>query len=767
MPLFKVLFGVSRVSLYGYQKFLSVRRYSEFFKDLPNALKLPLDSPSKVSAASSSTTEKPTKHNRFAAKYSKQNRKHDAPKPKSPDRRREDSPDLVKENAYENARRVLREKEKVRTISKKPSTPSISPRMKLKAASIKAQKLPKKVRKEKVKISVPSFITVSNLATIMNIPLNDLLKKVEDLGFENMSHNYILDKENASLIADEYNIDILVDDEAGADLFPSPECEDPSKLVSRPPIVTIMGHVDHGKTTILDYLRKSSIVSSEHGGITQHIGAFSVTTPISKSKITFLDTPGHSAFLKMRERGAVITDIVILVVAADDSIMPQTIEAIKHAKKFNVPMVVAINKCDKPGINIDKVLADLSSQGIDIEDYGGEVQTVKVSGKTGLNMEKLEEAVIALSEMHDFKAEPDNIPSEGWIIESQLSKGLGSTTSILVKRGTLKVGNVIVAGTTYCKVRGMKDENGKVLKSAGPSTPVQVWGWKQPPVAGDRVLQAKDEKFAKMVCENRINREKLMKTTEDIEIINKQRQEEIKELKRQEMINELKMAGFTEDKLEEEFEEKEPSKVIVKYMVKADVFGSAEAIKESIDGLGNEEVQASVLSYEAGAATESDIETALAVGAKILCFNSKVPKQIQMKAEKKKVEIKEYNIIYRLIEDVTENLTSLLKPRIEIKSLGEVKIQGIFNITSKNKSKTKVAGCKVTSGSIKRSSRVKVLRNGKVVYEGELSSLKHVKDDISEAKKGTECGVSFGSWEKFEVDDIIQPYEEVLHERYL
>ena len=248
--------------------------------------------------------------------------------------------------------------------------------------------------------------------------------------------------------------------------------------------------------------RKSSVVAQEHGGITQHIGAFSVITPISKQKITFLDTPGHAAFLKMRERGAIITDIVILVVAADDSVMPQTIEAIKHAKKSGVPMIVAINKCDKPGVKTDRVLADLSRHGIDIEEYGGDTQTVQVSGKTGLNMDKLEEAVITLREMSDFRSEISNIPSEGWVIESEIAKGMGNISTVLVRRGTVKVGSYLVAGNTYCKVRGMKDENGKTVKTAGPSTPVQIWGWKDLPQSGDQILEAKNELIAKKVCEN-------------------------------------------------------------------------------------------------------------------------------------------------------------------------------------------------------------------------------------------------------------------------
>ncbi|OBA20163.1 initiation factor 2 [Metschnikowia bicuspidata var. bicuspidata NRRL YB-4993] len=616
---------------------------------------------------------------------------------------------------------------------------------------------------EKIKITIPTFVTVANLATIMSVPLSRLLKKLEVLGFEGMTHNYILDKENASLVADEYGFDVTMsDDSADADLFPPPE--KPEKLKSRPPVVTIMGHVDHGKTTILDYLRKSVIVQGEFGGITQHIGAFSVTTPISKRKITFLDTPGHAAFLSMRERGAIVTDIVILVVAADDSVMPQTIEAVKHAKKSGVPMIVAINKCDKPGIKVDKVLSDLARHGVDIEDYGGETQTVQVSGKTGLNMDKLEEAVITLSELSDFQAEYDSVPGVGWVIESEIVKGLGNVATVLVKRGTIKPGSFLVAGNTYCKVRGMKDEHGKPVKKAGPSTPVQIWGWKELPHSGLQILEAKLEQICKKVILNRESREKQIQAARDIDLINEKRQKEVKELERQEKINELKLAGLDASELLES--EDDQSKVI-KYIVKSDVFGSAEAIKESLDGLGNEEIRAQVISHEAGVPTESDLDMADALGAQILCFNVKVPKPILAKADNLSVKIHEQNVIYRLIEEVTAELTSKLKPHIEIKVLADIELRNVFNITGKNKTMTKVAGCKVNSGILKRSSKVRVVRKKDVIYSGTLSSLKHVKQDISEAAKGSECGLSFQNWEKFEEGDKIEAYEEIEIPRFL
>jgi translation initiation factor IF-2 len=596
----------------------------------------------------------------------------------------------------------------------------------------------------------------------MKVTMKSMLRKLEDLGFEDMRHNYILDRENAAMIADEYGFQIEDSSEESADVFAAPE--KPELLQERPPVVTIMGHVDHGKTTILDYLRKSSIVSQEFGGITQHIGAFSVTTPQSKKKITFLDTPGHAAFLKMRERGAIITDIVILVVAAEDSVMPQTIEAIKHAKKSGVPMIVAINKCDKPGVDIDKVLSDLSANGVDIEDYGGDTQTVRVSGKTGMNMDKLEEAVITLSEMSEFKAEPKGVPAEGWIIESQVEKGMGHVATVLVRRGTLKPGDVVVAGQTYCRIKGMRDEHGKAVKAAGPSTPVRVWSWKDLPDSGDQLLQAKTEQIAKKAIDYRTAKLQEIQATRDMEIINEQRAEQLKEAERKEKIAEMKKEGLDTSALEEA--EQESKSITCNYIVKSDVFGSAEAIKESIDGMGNDEVKAVVISTEAGAPTDSDLDMAKTFDATIFCFNLKVPKPIAARADREKIKIVEHNVIYRLIEEVTEELSSKLTPIVEHKTVGEVEIRNLFNVTI-NKQKVKVAGCKVSLGAIKMSSSIKVMRGDEEIFRGKLSSLKDVKENITEATKGKECGISFDKWTDFEIGDKIVAYEEILHKRYL
>lgn len=648
---------------------------------------------------------------------------------------------------YSRLKETLREHNKIQSLSVRNKENNINKRRR---------------GRQVIKIAIPPFVTVSNLSYILNVPLSRFIRRLEELGFEGMTHNYILDKENAALIADEFGYEASVSEDKEDELVSAPINE--SKLKPRPPIVTIMGHVDHGKTTILDYLRKSAVVDTEFGGITQRIGAFSVITPVSQKKITFLDTPGHSAFLSMRERGALVTDIIILVVAADDSVMPQTIEAVKHARNSNVPIIVAINKCDKPSKNVDKVFNDLSHYGVDIEDYGGETQTVQVSGKTGLNMDKLEEAVITLSELNDFQAEPTGVPSEGWIIESQVITGIGNVATVLVKRGTMKVGSYLVAGSSYCKVRGMNDEFGKTVKSAGPSTPVRIWGWKELPLAGEKIIEAELEAVCKKVVQSRENREKREQNIKDIESINIKRKEEVQELERQEKIKELKLAGLDSSEL---LKEEKNKAQMVYYIVKSDVFGSAEAIKDSIHGLGNDEVKSLVVSFEAGAPTKSDLEMAKALDAQILCFNVKISKAILCEAARLNVKVLEHNVIYRLIETVTQNLASRLKPRIEVKVVAEALIHEIYNYTAKNKTSIKIAGCKVESGTLRRSSNVRVMRNNKIVFTGMLHALKHLKDDVNEIKNGAECGLQFTGWNKFEKGDMIEAYEETEVPRYL
>jgi translation initiation factor IF-2 len=624
------------------------------------------------------------------------------------------------------------------------------------------------VHAKKVKtLTIPRFTTVSALANILGVRYEKLLLRLEEMGFEDLAHNFIMDQETAGLIADEYGYEVnFVEEKEGEDLRPMAVPDDKSNWKTRPPIVTIMGHVDHGKTTILDHLRKSSIVDQEHGGITQHIGAFSVKTPITKKQITFLDTPGHAAFLKMRQRGADMTDIVILVVAADDSVMPQTKEAIRHIKQSGVPVIVAVNKCDKENANPERVIADLANNEIDVEDYGGETQTVRVSGLTGLNMDKLEESIITLSEVLELKAPENRAPVEGWIIESQSKKGMGPLATVLVRQGILKKGDILVAGKTYCKVRAMKDEHGKSVKQATPAMPVEIWGWKEVPEAGDECLQAKDESQAKKVIETRLLREGRSKQAQDIDVINKLRLNAKKIMEERDRLDELRKYGLAEEDVSEPQAEIATQKN-VNYIIRADVSGSVEAIVESIKDIGNDEVKLTVLTQAVGSPTESDLERAQISGAKILCFNMKVPKDIENKAAKMGVEIKLHNVIYHLIEEVTADLSSKLEPTIELKVRAEAELREIFEIKGKRKKVFKIAGCKVTSGALERNSPIRVMRNEKEVYRGRFETMKHLKDDVQEIKKGKDCGLSFENWSDFKPGDVIQAYDEHEIPRYL
>lgn len=640
-------------------------------------------------------------------------------------------------------------------------------------AVVKIKRKKKPVRKadgSKYQLDIPTFLSVANFATILRVRVPELLEKLQELGFENITNEYILDAETAELIAEEYGYEVNRDDNLGADLFPTPLPTDPKKLKPRSPVVTIMGHVDHGKTTILDYLRKSSIVKGEFGGITQHIGAFVVQTPVSKKKITFLDTPGHAAFLKMRERGANITDIIILVVAAEDSVKPQTIEAIKHAKASGVPVVVAINKCDKEEANPDKVVADLSTNGIDVEDYGGETPVVRISAKTGMGMKELEETIVTIAEILELKTEEKGIV-EGWVLESQVKKGLGNVATFLVKKGELKPGCILVAGTTFCKVRVMKDENNKVIKIAKPSQPIEVSGWKELPEAGDYGIQAKDESYAKKVITNREKRKRMMEEASQVEEMNQRRIKAIEDSKRDEKIQEYQLQGFSLEEIktiEPELFDNETSKVQeVNFIIKADVSGSAEAVRQSIEGLGNDEVRSKVIFEEVGPPTDSDVSRAKGSNAQILAFNVKVPKDILNSASKAQVDIKEFNVIYHLIEDVLATLTSRLPPIYETKVVAKVSIKQLFEITLKGRETMVIAGSRVVDGILKRNNAVRLVRDGKIIYTGKIKQLKIMKNDVNEVQNGADCGIALEGDPVLEAGDLIESIEKIPIERHL
>ncbi|KAI5859954.1 initiation factor 2 [Durotheca rogersii] len=613
-------------------------------------------------------------------------------------------------------------------------------------------------------IILPELIGITGLADALNVERNVFLAQLGELGFEGVTLDSLMPEETAALVAQEYGFEPIVGTESRRDLKPRPPPEDPSVLPLRPPVVTIMGHVDHGKTTLLDYLRKSSVAAQEHGGITQRIGAFSVKLSSGKP-ITFLDTPGHAAFLTMRQRGAYVTDIVVLVVAADDSVKPQTIEAIKHAHSARVPIIVAINKIDKDGARIDQVKSDLAREGVEIEEYGGDVQVVCVSGKTGQGMDDLEESILTLSEILDYRAEVDGA-AEGWVLESSL-KPIGKAATVLVKRGTLRPGDFVVAGVVYAKIRHLRNEAGAIIKEAPPGTPVEISGWKELPAAGDEVIQASNEGRAKDVVDYRAGLRDLQKDAAAHEIITASRQALQEKRAREKAAAEAEEDGAdTEDKPDKE-EEKEPSTKIVNFVVKGDLHGSVEAVCAAVLEIGNQEVQARVLRSATGPITEFDVEHAATSDSVIINFATTTPAQVQRLAKDKGVKILNHNVIYHLIDDVKLIMSQYLAPSITSRALGEAEVLQIFPINTHGRRYKNVAGCRVRDGTLSKNDLYRVVRKGQTVHTGKIETLKHVKDDITEARSGSECGVGFQDFQDFEVGDTIQAYEEIKTERSL
>lgn len=596
-------------------------------------------------------------------------------------------------------------------------------------------------------ILLPEFISVSNLAGALGVKSELFIEQLGELGFENISYDSIMTGETAALVAGEYGFDPTVNTGDDVDLKPRPPPSDLSSLPPRPPIVTIMGHVDHGKTTMLDWLRKSSVAAQEHGGITQHIGAFSVRLSTGK-QITFLDTPGHAAFLTMRQRGANVTDIVILVVAADDSVKPQTLEALKHARAAKVPIIVAINKIDKDEARVDHVKADLARHGIEIEDFGGDVQVVCVSGKTGEGMNDLEENILTLSEILDVRAETDGM-AEGWILEASI-KPIGKVATVLVKRGTLRIGDYIVAGTTWAKVRVIRNEAGVDIEEAAPGTAVEILGWRGDPIAGDEVIQAPDESKAKIATHYR---EEIRDRESAVATKAAQEQQE-----REKAENEN-----TEDTPEPE----ESGTKIVNFIVKGDVVGSVEAVCAAIMEIGSNEVRPRVLRSSAGQVTESDVDHAATSKGMIISFNNPIAGFIKQRAKDVGVKILDYNVIYHLTDEVKDRLSDLLPPLISTRVVGEAEVLQVFPINLKGRVFKNIAGCRVRNGQISRTAKYRVLRSGENVFQGSLDSLKHGKKDVDEMKKGSECGISFEGWDDIRQGDQIQAYEETQEKRHL
>lgn len=498
--------------------------------------------------------------------------------------------------------------------------------------------------------------------------------------------------------------------------------EDVTKLKPRPPVVTIMGHVDHGKTSLLDYIRKANVAGGEAGGITQHIGAYTVS--LKGSPITFLDTPGHEAFTSMRARGAQVTDVAVLVVAADDGIMPQTIEAINHAKQAEVPIIVAINKIDKQGANPDQVLQQLTNYDLLPEEWGGDTPVVRVSAKTGEGVESLLENILIMAEIRELKANPDR-PARGTIIEARLDKGVGKVATILVQTGTLHIGDNVVAGTSTGKIRAMIDDKGRKVKKAGPSTPVSVTGWDEVPEAGDIIDVVADEKFARELAEER--RLKLAASGEDTGSVS---------------LNDL----F--DKI------KKGELKSVKLIIKADVQGSLEAVKQSLSKLGNEEVDIDIIHGAVGAIKESDVTLADTAKAIIIGFNVRPDANAKALAAQKHIDIRFYDIIYNAIEDIEKAVKGLLEPKFRENVLGSAEVRELFKITGVGI----IAGCHVTDGKIVRGAKARLLRNGAVEANSEIASLRHGKEDVKEMAKNFDCGIMLLNYQDVKVGDVIEAY---------
>jgi translation initiation factor IF-2 len=603
-----------------------------------------------------------------------------------------------------------------------PDIREIIKKRKKKERQEKEEKKIEQIEREKKKIKVAEFITVNELANIIGVPASEIIKKCLNLGLV-VSINQRLDFDTITLIASDYGFEVERAEEYLEDIIEE-EPDRPEDLEPRPPVVTIMGHVDHGKTTLLDYIRQSNIVAGEAGGITQHIGAYQVTLPNGK-QITFIDTPGHEAFTAMRARGAQVTDIVVLVVAADDAVMPQTVEAINHALAANVPIIVAINKIDKPEANPDKIKQQLAERGILVEDWGGKYQCVEISAKYGKNVELLLEKILLEAEIMDLKANPKK-KARGVVIESKLDKGRGPIGTVLVQNGTLKIGDPFVAGTTFGRVRAMFDERGNRVEVAKPSTPVQVIGFDNLPEAGDSFVVVEDEKTAREIANRR------------------------SQLKREQRFRQLRAVSL--DKLSEQIKEGKVKELPI--IIKADVNGSVEALSDSLMKLSNEEVKVRIIHRAVGAISESDVLLAQASGAIIIGFNVRPTSAAKKLAESENVEIRLYNIIYNVINDVKSALEGMLEPEKREEILGTAEVRETFKIAKVGT----VAGCFVTEGKILRNARARLIRNGIVIYDGKIASLKRFKDDVKEVEAGLECGIALENYNDIKVGDIIEAY---------
>lgn len=573
-------------------------------------------------------------------------------------------------------------------------------------------------------VIIPDFITVSELANRMAVRGAEVIKSLMKSGMM-VTINQTIDADTAELICGEFGHNVKRVSESDVELGLKGNDDKEESLVSRAPVVTIMGHVDHGKTSLLDALRKTDVVAGEAGGITQHIGAYQVTLP-SRKKITFIDTPGHAAFTEMRARGANVTDIVVLVVAADDGIMEQTIEAMNHAKAAEVPVIVAINKIDKPDANPDKVRGELLNHGLVCEEFGGDIMSVEVSAKQGLNLDKLEEIILLQAEILELKANPGRV-AEGVVVEAKVDRGRGTVATILVQKGTLKMGDIFVAGTEWGRVRAIVNDLGQKIDEATPSMPVEILGFNGVPTAGDEFFVVSDEARAREVAEFR-----------------------------QRALRDRKSAASARGTMEQMMSQIAAGEVKeLSVVVKTDVQGSLEAILQSLQKLGTEEVAVRVLHGGVGGINESDVTLARASNAIIIGFNVRANPQARDLARRDNLDIRYYSIIYDVIDDARAVLSGLLAPTLRESFLGYAEIREVFNITKVGK----VAGCYVTSGVVKRGAKVRLLRDDVVIHEGTLKTLKRFKDEVKEVKESYECGMAFENYNDIRPGDVIECFE--------
>ena len=572
-------------------------------------------------------------------------------------------------------------------------------------------------------ITIPETITVKDLAAELKKTSAEVIKKLFGYGIMATINNQI-DFDTAFLVASEFEINAIKKEEVKEEDILFDDSEDKEEeLEKRPPVVVVMGHVDHGKTSLLDAIRSTNVIEGEAGGITQHIGAYKVN--VNDREITFLDTPGHEAFTAMRARGAQITDIAILVVAADDGVMPQTVEAINHAKAAEIPIIVAVNKMDLPGANVEKIKQELMQYELVPEEWGGDTIFVPISAKNKTNIDTLLEMVLLVADVKDLKANPKK-QAKGVVIEARLDKAKGPIASMLVQRGTLDVGDTIVVGTSIGRIRAMKNDKGQMVKKAGPSTPVEIMGLVEVPRAGDTFYEVKNEKMAKHLIERR------------------KRQEREKSLN---LDNKVTLTNLFEKMENENLKQ-------LNIIVKADVQGTAQAVKQSLEKLSNEEVKVKVIHAIAGGVTESDVQLAKAAKAIIIAFNVRPVGTAKEMADKEEVEIKQYSVIYQAIEDVEAAMKGMLDPIFEEKVIGNAEVRQTFKVSSIGT----IAGCYVLDGKIERNAGVRIIRDSVVIHEGKLASLKRFKDDVKEVAKGYECGMQIEGYNDLKEGDIIEVF---------